>query len=152
MSRNIVCPKKLVSLCKILVTRNCYSSKRMTQSGIGILLLITVTLISGEPTCCSPQIYHIKTMQNEECPKRFNCVVLSTFANINKSLDSNTTVIMLGGNHSLTSDLRVEGITSFHMYSPYDTNVTCENSLIQLRNISYVRLHHLKFRGCRFEI
>ena len=121
------------------------SYTRMVQT-----FLLFMILYSG---VSSTQIYHIVPVQSEECPEQLlNCVTLSQFADTNQSLDFNTTIIMLEGNHSLDSELTVEGITSFHMFSSYDTNITCENSLIQLHNISHVKLHHLKFRGCRFEV
>ena len=119
------------------------------------LLNLMVFLVSF---CCthsaSSEIYHISpTLVNESCPaRREPCVTLSQFAaNSSQYLQSNTTLVLLEEDHTLNTQLTVEGIVAFSIYS--GQNVTCVNeSVIYLRNISNVHLHNMIFIGCRVEV
>ena len=96
--------------------------------------------------------YHISPTL-ESCPvDRKPCVTLFQFAaNSSQYLQSNTTLVLLEGNHTLDTQFTVEGIVAFSIHS--GQNVTCVNEcMIYLHNISYVQLHSMTFRGCRIEV
>ena len=119
------------------------------------LLNLMVFLVSF---CCthhnstSYEIYHISPTLEPCSVRREPCVTLSQFAaNSSQYLQSNTTLVLLEGNHTLDTQLTVEGIIAFSIYS--GQNVTCVNeSVIYLRNISDVHLHSMIFIGCRVEV
>ena len=118
------------------------------------LLNLIVFLISF---CCthnsaSSEIYHISPTLESCSVDREPCVTLSQFAaNPSQYLQSNTTLVLLEGNHTLNTQLSVEGIVAFSIHS--GQNVTCVNeSRIYLHNISNVQLHSMTFRGCRIEV
>ena len=106
--------------------------------------------------CCthsaSSEIYHISPTLKSCSVDREPCVTLSQFAaNSSQNLESNTTLVLLEGNHTLDTQLTIEGIVAFSINS--GQNVTCVNeSVIYLHNISNVQLHSMKFRGCRIEV
>ena len=87
---------------------------------------------------------------NEEAS---DCLTLSQFgANSSQYLDSDTTLTLMEGNHSLNSHLSVRDTASFSMLSLHDLIITGENSLICFHNVSNIGLYNLKLRGCRLEI
>ena len=118
------------------------------------LLNLIVFLISfcGTHYSASSEIYHISSTL-ESCPVDGEpCVTLSQFAaNSSQYLQSNTTLVLLEGSHTLDTQLTVEGIIAFSIYS--GQNVICvHESVIYLRNISNVHLHSMIFIGCRVEV
>ena len=122
------------------------------------LLNLIVFLISF---CCthnsaSSVIYHISPTLESCSVRREPCVTLSQFAaNSSQYLESNTTLVLLEGNHTLNTQLTVKGIVAFSIHSQIGLNVTCKNEsiyMIYLRNIRNVQLHSMTFRGCRIEV
>ena len=121
------------------------------------LLKLIVFLVSY-CCCCSASsvIYHISPTLESCSVNREPCVTLSQFAaNSSQYLQSNTTLVLLEGNHILNTQLAVKGIVAFSIHSQIGLNVTCKNEsiyMIYLCNISNVQLHSMTFRGCRIEV
>ena len=115
---------------------------------ISILVVFTWTCASSALICNiapSPEI----------CSNQLElCITLSQFAtNTCHLLDSNTTVIVLEGEHSLESQFSVEHIVIFSMSTSQKVVIKCKNStMFRLHNIGYVRLYNLKFRGCQLAV
>ena len=85
-----------------------------------------------------------------------NCLTLSQFAaNSSQYLDSDTTLTLMEGNHSLSSHLLVRNITSFRILPVHDLDlkpVKCKKSLIYFQDVDHVHLQNLKLEGCQLEV
>ena len=116
------------------------------------LLVFLVSFCCTLYNSASSEIYHISPTLKSCSVDRENCVTLSQFAaNSSQYLQSNTTLVLLEGNHTLDTQFTVEGIVAFSINS--GLNVTCVNeSVIYLHNISNVHLHSMIFIGCRVKV
>ena len=97
-------------------------------------------------------IYHITPSPNNSCPEQ-PCLTLSEFAaNTSSYFHSNTTLIFLPGNHSLSSDLIMDYMLSFQLSNiqlPWKVYITCEeNSRFDMYLIHSVHISGVEFIGC----
>ena len=81
-----------------------------------------------------------------------NCLTLSQFVNGSTNYD-NTTLIFAPGNHSLESDLIIEDVHSFSMYTKHFSSKICRINCspdikLKFRNISTVTIDGLDFIEC----
>ena len=121
-----------------------------------ILCLIT-SFLATDSVIAS---YIIQSSQIQNCNDRVECdcgnLTLSQFINNLSSylrVTSDTTLILLPGNHSLESELLVESVHSFSMYAWHGSSskatITCHHSArFEFRNISTVTVSGLEFVGC----
>ena len=118
------------------------------------LLKLIVLLVSY--SSATSVIYNVSPTLESCSVHREPCVTLSQFAaNSSQYLQSNTTVtlVLLEGDHTLNTQLMVEGIIAFFIHSQTGLNVTCENGfMMYLRNIGDVQLHNVTFRECKIEV
>ena len=81
-----------------------------------------------------------------------NCLTLSQFVN-GSTIYDNTTLIFAPGNHSLESDLIIEDVHSFSMYTKHFSSKICRincspDTKLEFRNISTVTIDGLGFIQC----
>ena len=118
------------------------------------LLLVTIALLVGVYSTDASRVYHIIPSQAAQCPAGESCVTLSTrAANANDYIDSNTTMIFLGGRHTLNSNFSVS-TNAFLRLSTSDSDtvtITCRVGTDMLfNNFNYIQVTSLDFFGCRF--
>ena len=111
-----------------------------------ILFLVCFGFVTSE------EYYIVSSLSDPCCAK--NCLMLSQFAETftNCSNCDNTTLIFVPGNHSLESDLIIEDVYSFSMYTePSSSNTWINCSLdtkLEFRNIRTVTINGLDFIEC----
>ena len=110
-----------------------------------LLMLLLVTVDCNR--------YHI--IINERCLLKEECLTLDQFAtNINHYLDSNTTLFLEPGNHSLYSQLNITDVTEFKMFtsefvSTTEAAIICGSSgRLNFNNISYLHINGIVTFGC----
>ena len=110
-----------------------------------LVLFVSVSFVSCKT-------YHISpTLESCSGHGQF-CLTISQFAaNSSQYLESNTALVLPEGNHTLETQLTVEGIKAFSMHSSA-ASVTCENSTFYLLNVTDVQLFNVTFRGCRIKV
>lgn len=95
--------------------------------------------------------YCIIASQNAECSCLVPCLTLSELAgNISDYTDSNLTLILQPGNHTLNSSLSIFNSSSFEMYSNESTaSITCtEFAQFHFYEVSIVDIHGVEFFTC----
>jgi len=120
---------------------------------VATLLLIQVIAI----TCSGHTIHYIKPTPDTTCPAE-PCLTLSEYAQQpHYYLSSNTTLLLLPGDHVLSVSLRVEGVRSFKIRTqlllptnddPKSTVVCIGLVGLTLRNVSIMTLDGLTFYSC----
>lgn len=98
-------------------------------------------------------VYYIVPYQNYTCPQ-VPCVTLEAFINnYNGYVNSSTTLLISGGNHSLNAGFIASNVMEFSMLSANDThtnsNIICsQHSHVNLSNITHANIEGLTFLGC----
>ena len=123
-----------------------YSSKaNMCKLLPCIVFFVSISFVTCEE-------FYIVPSQGHRCCAD-HCRTLSQFIDdfTNCSECDNTTLIFAPGNYNLESDLVVEDIYSFSMYTlfPSITQINCSlGTKFVLRNVSTVTVNRLNFLGC----
>ena len=95
--------------------------------------------------------YHVLP-SSDRCPTHMQpCLTLSQFgSNTSSYLQSNTTLVFQSGSHSLDKNVSVKGIVSFHLlnFNTQNASIICDDSSLDLYNITSVHISRLKFIGC----
>ena len=120
--------------------------------GAAVLWIIAIVCITA-----SAETYYVKpTSSNTTCPEEgVPCFTFSHYASKpNGYFASNTSLILLPGNHSLDSELRINNITFLSVSvanetSPTDTMVTCSPAgKFWFGSVEDVHVRDLVFSGC----
>ena len=111
---------------------------------LSFLLLSTI--------CSGHAIYYIKPTPNTLCPED-PCFTLSEYAQQSPHhLTSNTTLLLLPGDHALSVNLTVENVSGFEVFSSADshaTRIVCQALVgFSFRNISHLTMHGLTISSC----
>ena len=142
----------------------CYKGRRhATTSGedhlaktkmFAPLALITVLSLYG---FASSEVYHIIPTSAGSCPEE-PCIKLSQFAdnlmNNTFNLTSNTTLIIMSGNHNLATKIMIENIPEFSMFSNSDNAIlTCRQSAKwTFSSVDRVQISGLNLVACHFYV
>ena len=115
-----------------------------------LLLILGVSTLSVTP--CTSELYHITPSEDSLCPY---CI---TLAQVNVSNTANLSLILLPGNHVLTSELIITKMESFMMYSANSTDaakITCGPSaaftFVDVNTAKIVNLHFFSCGGNKVE-
>ena len=119
---------------------------RMVRPSIMRSCVLILTLLG----LAQSKTYYIKPSQTDRCSGNEQpCQTLLKFATENSN-DTNITVIMLPGNHSLNTDLSFSGLTNLAMTSEND-NVTIRCDLTSRFSFEFteeISLKNINFIGC----
>lgn len=112
-------------------------------------ILVLLCAVAG---MCHAVVYTIAPYLEKCKDKVKSCYSLADFAaNTNKLLNSNTTLILLEGEHIIDKQFSIEQVMIFAMTSSYNATIECENSIeLQIHNIGNVNLSNVSFRKCQF--
>lgn len=92
---------------------------------------------------------HIMPTRKSSCPEEL-CLTLSQFAaNVDKYLQSNTTLILQEGNHSLDTVLVVENVDELTIFSTGAIILHEEGARIHLKHVTRVHIQGITFIGVR---
>ena len=128
----------------------------MTKMFLFLILFCLGTTVASEVE------YIIRPSQSQSCADRCsnnsesvdNCLTLSQFVSYSIDyLTNDTRLIFLPGNHSLESELIVEGVQSFSIFAwPSFSSkavIACsQNTRFEFRNVSIATVSGLEFVGC----
>jgi len=129
---------------------NMAGSPRLKCLAAGSLLplLLFSTICSGQTT------YYIKPTPSTSCPSD-PCLTLSEYIQQPLHyLTSNTTLLLLPGNHVLSTNFTVENVSGFEImsFAPADsqaTRVVCQGLVgFSFQNISHLAMHGLTINSC----
>jgi len=107
-------------------------------------------------TCSGHTTYYVKSTPNTSCPVHL-CLTLSEYAQQPHIYGtSNTTLLLLPGDHVLTVNFTVEDTTDFEICAKVSSHienhavtVVCQGMVgLMFRNISQVALEGLTFTSC----
>ena len=121
------------------------------QSGLLFLILGVSTLLRSFTTS-QIELQYITPAVNSQCSKRSPCLTLEQLinSNVTKTLPD-LSLMLLPGNHSLSSELTITNISSFRMMSSDsgDVSVTC-NQVAKLTfvGVGMIEIEGVKFFGC----
>ena len=111
--------------------------------------LISISMMLGLCQRSESVSYQIKYTQNQPCSGMHTCVTLLELAALSPSMDVNTTLMMLPGNHSLIANLSFSNLINFTIFSESLTKITCESSVfLSFDNIEWVFIQNIFFVGC----
>ena len=124
------------------------------------LLLTLVLYTSIIHTVSGNSVYYIKPSTSDGCPESETCITLSTLiANTSNFLDdTNTTFILLEGNHTLDTDLNITDIdhsTSVRLSATnlVSVSITCTDAAgLNFNNIKQLQISGLELIRCRNRI
>jgi len=119
-------------------------------AGSLLLLLLFSTICSGQT------IYYIKPTPSMSCPSPSDpCLTLSEYTQQPLHyLTSNTTLLLLPGNHVLSANFTVENVCGFEImsFAPADsqaTRIVCQGLVgFSFQNISHLTMHGLTINSC----
>ena len=116
----------------------------MVSAVLSFLLLSTI--------CAGHTTHYIKLTPSTPCPVD-PCFTLSEYAQqCLHNLTSNTTLLLLPGDHVLSVNFSVEDVSGFEILSPADghqTRIVCQGLVgFSFRNISHVTMHGLRIKSC----
>ena len=120
---------------------------KCTVSATLLPLLVIMT------TCSGHTIRYIKPTPDTPCPAD-PCLTLSEYAQQpHHYLTSNTTLLLLPGEHDLSVNFTVENVSDFEIRaassSPHAVNIVCRQLVgFTFRNMSHMTLHSLTFTSC----
>lgn len=114
-------------------------------------LLLSVLLFENV-NYMSCKVHYIISSSSHPCDAE-SCLTLSQFAHNSTSfIDSNTTLFITRGNHSLNKEILVSNVERFSMLSANGsnfTNIICnEYSNLTFTNIGHVLINNLMYIGC----
>lgn len=114
-------------------------------------LLISI-LLFGNVDHMSCKVHYIIPSNGHPCDAD-SCLTLSQFAyNSTSLIDSNTTLLITGGNHYLDKEIAVSNVERFTMLSTNGTSITSINcntcSNLTFTNIGHVQIYDLTIIGC----
>ena len=104
-------------------------------------------------TCYGHTIRYVKPTPDTPCPAD-PCLTLSEYAQQpHNYLTSNTTLLLLPGDHTLSVNFTVENVSEFEIHtsssSPHAVKIICQQLVgFTFRNISHMTLHGLTFTSC----
>ena len=104
-------------------------------------------------TCSGHTIRYVKPTPDTPCPAD-PCLTLSEYAQQpHHYLTSNTTLLLLPGDHALSVNFTVENVSEFEIHasssSPHAVKIVCQQLVgFTFRNISHMTLHGLTFTSC----
>ena len=116
----------------------------MASAVLSFLLLSTI--------CAGHTTHYIKPTPSTPCPVD-PCLTLSDYAQqCLHNLTSNTTLLLLPGDHVLSVNFTVENVSGFEILSPADghqTRILCQGLVgFSFSNISHVTMHGLRIKSC----
>ena len=119
---------------------------KCTVSATLLPLLVIMT------TCSGHTVRYVKPTPDTPCPAD-PCLTLSEYAQQpHHYLTSNTTLLLLPGDHVLSVNFTVENVSEFEINassSPHAVKIVCQQSVgFTFRNISHMTLHGLTFTSC----
>jgi len=108
-------------------------------------------------TCSEHNIHYVKTTADASCPA-YSCLTLSEYAQQpHHYLTSNTTLLLLPGDHVLSVNFRMENVSDIEINTAQLFS-HAENQAVRVvckvyvgfifRNISHLTLHSLMFDSC----
>ena len=107
-------------------------------------------------TCSGNTTYYVKPTSDTPCPAH-PCLTLSEYAQQPYPYGtSNTTLLLLPGDHTLTVNFTVENITDFEIRAHFSPNarrhavmIVCQGLVgFMFRNISHMAVQGLTFNSC----
>ena len=112
-------------------------------------ILVLLCAVAG---MCHALIYMIAPSLEKCKSKVESCYTVADFvANTNNLLNSNTTLVVLKGEHIIDKQFSIEQIMIFAMTSSHNATIKCESSTeLQIRKVGYINLSTVKFRKCQF--
>ena len=120
---------------------------KCTASATLLPLLVIMT------TCSGHTVRYVKPTPDTPCPAD-PCLTLSEYAQQpHHYLTSNTTLLLLPGDHVLSVNFTVENVSEFEINasssSPQAVKIVCQQLVgFTFRNISHMTLHGLTFTSC----
>ena len=116
----------------------------MVSAVLSFLLLSTI--------CAGHTTHYIKPTPSTPCPVD-PCFTLSDYVQQRRrNLTSNTTLLLLPGDHVLSVNFTVEDVSGFEILSLADghqTRIVCQGLVgFSFRNISHVTMHGLRINSC----
>lgn len=151
---------KLSSYCILFyshTTVNCSIARSFIWAGMANSILdskyVLVLFIIYQGSTNNGQVYQISSVESLYPCQVQPCLTLSQFASdVSRYFLSNATLtlILQPGQHVLDVTLRVENELSLNLSSilTQNTTITCENSQLELVNLSSVYIRNLIFVGC----
>ena len=122
------------------------------MSAISLFLSLSLWNTLTNFNLAEGRVYYIKPSENIICPQK-PCLMLSQFAGQSRNFsDSNISLIILPGHHSLNLPLNISGVNnlSVHSNSASLPNFLCKgNGSMVLLMINYVYISYVKFEGCQ---
>ena len=127
-----------------------------------LLLALGLYLVLLSSRLVECEVHYIIPTSSDPCPEE-TCLTLSQFAaNANNFLDSNATLLLLPGNHSLDTNLAVTNLESFKILSNYttaagpmlssdsrDTKIICSRlSMINFNTVAELYIIGIEFIRC----
>jgi len=111
--------------------------------------LLPLLLLST--TCSGYTTHYIKPTPSTPCPAD-PCFTLSEYAQQHLHyVSSNTTLLLLPGDHALSVNFTVENVSGFEILSSADSHATivCQGLVgLSFRNIAHVAMHGLTINSC----
>ena len=127
-----------------------------------LLFSFGLSLVLIYPRLIECEVHYITPLSSDPCPEE-TCLTLSQFAaNATNFLDSNTTLLLLPGNHTLDKNFAVTNLESFEVLSNFttaepmirsrvnlDTKITCSGlSMINFNTIVQLYIGGIEFVRC----
>ena len=120
----------------------------MSQFVLSQVTFLFLLLVCGRECL----LYCVITSNDVLCPCQNMCITLEEIStNSTGYIDSNTTLILQPGNHTLNSNLSVSNISFFKLHSdePSETRIVCKPSAgLYFLQVSTIEVIGIEFTGC----
>ena len=123
----------------------------MLQYELTLVLLLVMTLFTARLSL--GEVHYIAPSQHDNCSMN-SCLTLSQLASHSSNfVDSNETIMLAEGNHSLDQDFTLKNLIAYSMVSVNNTRsiIECkDDAKFNFSNIEHIYISKIIFMGCQY--